>query len=45
MLRVILGMDAVSAGRVLRKHPGAVRTATHRGLRTLRERMEAIVGR
>lgn len=40
MLRVVLGMDAISAGRVLRKHPGAVRTAAHRGLRNLRERMD-----
>lgn len=39
MLRVVLGMDAASAGRVLRKHPGAVRTAAHRGLRNLREQM------
>jgi RNA polymerase sigma-70 factor (ECF subfamily) len=39
LLRVMLGMDAVSAGRVLRKQPGAVRTATHRGLRNLREQL------
>jgi RNA polymerase sigma-70 factor (ECF subfamily) len=39
LLRVVLGMDAVSAGRVLRKRPGAVRTATHRGLHSLRARL------
>lgn len=37
LLRVVFGMDAISAGRLLRKHPGAVRTATHRGLQSLRE--------
>ena len=34
-LRVVIGLDAVSAGRVLGKRPGAVRTAAYRGLRRL----------
>jgi RNA polymerase sigma-70 factor (ECF subfamily) len=35
MLRAVLGLDARSAAAVLAKRPGAVRTATHRGLRKL----------
>jgi RNA polymerase sigma-70 factor (ECF subfamily) len=35
LLRVVMGLDAVTAGRVLGKRPGAVRTASHRGLRRL----------
>ncbi|MDT3397446.1 RNA polymerase sigma factor [Streptomyces sp. B1866] len=35
VLRVVLGLDAKSAAAVLRKRPGAVRTAAHRGLRRL----------
>ncbi|MEV6110086.1 RNA polymerase sigma factor [Streptomyces sp. NPDC051940] len=35
LLRVVIGLDARTAGRILRKRPGAVRTATHRGLRAL----------
>jgi RNA polymerase sigma-70 factor (ECF subfamily) len=35
LLRVVMGLDAVAAGRVLGKRPGAVRTASHRGLRRL----------
>jgi RNA polymerase sigma-70 factor, ECF subfamily len=37
LLRVVVGLDAAEAGRVLGKSPGAVRTATHRGLRRLAE--------
>lgn len=37
MLRVIVGLDAPAAARVLRKRPGAVRMATSRGLSRLRE--------
>ena len=37
MLRVVVGLDAVSAARVLGKRPGAVRMAAHRGLRRLAE--------
>jgi RNA polymerase sigma-70 factor, ECF subfamily len=35
LLRAVLGLDAQSAAAVLGKRPGAVRTAAHRGLRTL----------
>ncbi|HEX6075763.1 MAG TPA: RNA polymerase sigma factor [Micromonosporaceae bacterium] len=35
MLRVVIGLDAKTAGRVLGKRPGAVRTAAYRGLRRL----------
>ncbi len=33
LLRVVLGLDAKTAARVLGKRPGAVRTAAYRGLR------------
>jgi len=35
LLRVVMGLDAATAGKVLGKRPGAVRTASHRGLRRL----------
>src|SRR5437899_13045651 len=35
LLRVVIGLDAPAAGRVLGKRPGAVRTAAYRGLRRL----------
>jgi RNA polymerase sigma-70 factor (ECF subfamily) len=35
LLRVVMGLDAVAAGRVLGKRPGAVRMASYRGLRRL----------
>ncbi len=35
LLRVVMGLDADTAGRVLGKRAGAVRTASHRGLRRL----------
>ncbi len=35
MLRVVMGLDAATAGAVLGKRPGAVRSAAHRGLKTL----------
>jgi RNA polymerase sigma-70 factor (ECF subfamily) len=41
LLRVVVGLDAQAAGRVLGKRAGAVRTAAHRGLR----RLAAQVGR
>ncbi|MEV0647907.1 RNA polymerase sigma factor [Phytomonospora sp. NPDC050363] len=41
LLRVVMGLDARSAGRVLGKRPGAVRTAAHRGLRRLADRLAA----
>lgn len=40
LLRVVVGLDATGAGRVLGKRPGAVRTAAYRGLRKLGERLE-----
>jgi RNA polymerase sigma-70 factor (ECF subfamily) len=40
MLRTVLGFDAPTAGRILGKRPGAVRSATHRGLRALSRRLE-----
>jgi RNA polymerase sigma-70 factor (ECF subfamily) len=36
-LRVIAGLDTETVARILRKSPGAVRVALHRGLRTLSE--------
>ncbi|KQZ76108.1 MULTISPECIES: RNA polymerase sigma factor [unclassified Nocardioides] len=41
MLRAVMGLDAKTAGQVLGRSPGAVRTAAHRGLKTLRERLDA----
>jgi RNA polymerase sigma-70 factor (ECF subfamily) len=35
MLRAVMGLDAKAAGQVLGKRPGAVRTASYRGLKTL----------
>ncbi len=35
MLRAVMGLDAKTAGAVLGKRPGAVRSATQRGLRSL----------
>jgi RNA polymerase sigma-70 factor (ECF subfamily) len=35
MLRAVMGLDAKAAGQVLGKRPGAVRSATSRGLRSL----------
>jgi RNA polymerase sigma-70 factor, ECF subfamily len=40
LLRVVVGLDAAGAGRVLGKRPGAVRTAAHRGLRKLADYLE-----
>lgn len=37
LLRVVMGLDAKSAGKVLGKRAGAVRTAAYRGLRRLGE--------
>jgi RNA polymerase sigma-70 factor, ECF subfamily len=35
LLRVVVGLDAISAAKVLGKRPGAVRTAAYRGLRKI----------
>jgi RNA polymerase sigma-70 factor (ECF subfamily) len=40
LLRVVFGLDAATAGQVLGKRPGTVRTAAYRGLRRLAERIE-----
>ena len=40
LLRAVLGLDATRAAAVLGKRPGAVRTAAHRGLRTLAHHFE-----
>jgi RNA polymerase sigma-70 factor (ECF subfamily) len=44
MLRAVVGLDAESAGKVLGKRAGAVRTAAYRGLRTLSRRLEQGAG-
>jgi len=43
ILRVVLGLDAASAARVLGKRPGAVRTAAYRGLRRLAQTLDEAV--
>ncbi|SBT42434.1 RNA polymerase sigma factor [Micromonospora narathiwatensis] len=40
LLRAVIGLDAESAGRVLGRRAGAVRTAAHRGLRRLASLLE-----
>jgi RNA polymerase sigma-70 factor, ECF subfamily len=40
LLRVVMGLDAKTAAKVLGKRPGAVRTAAYRGLRGLAARLE-----
>ena len=40
MLRTVLGFDAVTAGRILGKTPGAVRAASFRGLRQLAKKLD-----
>ncbi|POM23134.1 ECF RNA polymerase sigma factor SigE [Actinomadura rubteroloni] len=40
LLRVVVGLDAERAGRVLGKRAGAVRTAAYRGLRRLAARLD-----
>jgi RNA polymerase sigma-70 factor (ECF subfamily) len=42
LLRVIIGLDAQAAARVLGKRPGAVRTAAYRGLNRLAERLDQL---
>ncbi len=41
LLRVVVGLDAPAAARVLGKRPGAVRTAAHRGLKRLAREISA----
>jgi RNA polymerase sigma-70 factor (ECF subfamily) len=40
LLRVVLGLNGPMAAQVLGKRPGAVRTAAHRGLKRLAERLD-----
>ena len=40
LLRAVLGLDATTAGNVLGKRPGAIRTAASRGLRTLHRKLD-----
>src|SRR5258708_7905518 len=40
LLRALVGLDAATAAQVLGKRPGAVRTAAHRGLRTLARHLD-----
>jgi RNA polymerase sigma-70 factor (ECF subfamily) len=40
LLRAVLGLDAATAGHILGKRPGAIRTAAHRGLKTLHKKLE-----
>jgi RNA polymerase sigma-70 factor, ECF subfamily len=40
LLRVVVGMDANSAGKLLGKRAGAVRTAAYRGIRQLAELLD-----
>ena len=44
LLRVVVGLDAPAAARVLGKRPGAVRTAAHRGLKRLARELEDFPG-
>ena len=39
MLRTVLGFDAPTAGQILGKRPGAVRAASHRGLKRLAKKL------
>ncbi|HEX5300049.1 MAG TPA: sigma factor-like helix-turn-helix DNA-binding protein [Streptosporangiaceae bacterium] len=41
LLRAVLGLDATTAGTILGKRSGAIRTAASRGLRTLQRRLES----
>lgn len=45
LLRVVMGLDAKTTGEVLGRRPGAVRTASHRGLKALRDRLVEEQGR
>jgi RNA polymerase sigma-70 factor, ECF subfamily len=41
LLRAVLGLDAATAGEVLGKRSGAIRTAASRGLRTLARKLQS----
>jgi RNA polymerase sigma-70 factor, ECF subfamily len=40
LLRAVLGLDATTAGNILGKRSGAIRTAASRGLRTLSKKLD-----
>ena len=40
LLRAVLGLDAATAAHILGKRPGAIRTAAHRGLKTLHKKLD-----
>ncbi|MFP1624984.1 RNA polymerase sigma factor [Streptomyces sp. 5K101] len=42
LLQTVIGLDGPTAARVLGKRPGAVRSATHRGLRRLEKHLTAL---
>jgi RNA polymerase sigma-70 factor (ECF subfamily) len=42
LLRAVIGLDAQSAGNILGKRAGAVRTAAYRGLRALAKRLDQL---
>lgn len=42
LLRAVMGLDAEAAAKVLGKRAGAVRTAAHRGLRTLASTLDGL---
>ncbi|ROP33616.1 RNA polymerase sigma-70 factor (ECF subfamily) [Couchioplanes caeruleus] len=44
LLRVVMGLDAATAARVLGKRAGAVRTAAYRGLRRLADTLDSAAG-
>lgn len=44
LLRVVVGLDAPAAARVLGKRPGAARTASYRGLKRLAEQLGTAPG-
>lgn len=43
LLRAVVGLDAATAASVVGKRPGAVRSAAHRGLRTLAKRLTTTI--
>lgn len=45
MLRVVIGLDADTSGRILGRRAGAVRTAAHRGLRRLEHDLDQLASR
>lgn len=42
LLRVVLGLDPVASGKILKRRPGAVRVAAHRGLQRLATELAAL---